>query len=209
MSNLNDLTNAGAASGRFFRLYKAHCNAPNRDTLFSLLDASHSLNDRMKKETTCHFFDFQEFVALNCLRNFFHHQQELRHVVRVIPHGKYPICTDLLTMCLVPVSLVDVAIKSTIEKYRTKARQACQGVFHWYGPIVNINPCLFNFVVLVYERLKIANISLEGDAFEQFEASYLYEEENEIPHFVSGKLSTLAGNVNELLADIMTTEKLS
>ena len=208
MPSTNSFVNAGAASERFFRLYQQHCIRPNRDTLFSLLEAGHSLNDRLKKNAALDFFDFREFVALKCLRNYFHHQQELRHVVRLVPLGNYPLVTDLVTMCLLPHDIVDAAIKSTSPRHRGKTWQACQAVFHWYGPIVNINPCLFNFVVLAFERLTTGGIPLTGDAVEQFKASYRFEEENGFSHFVDGKLTTSAGSVSELLTNIMATEGL-
>ncbi|MER8765421.1 hypothetical protein NKH89_32045 [Mesorhizobium sp. M0923] len=148
-----DLANVGAASERFFRLYQTHCVSPSRDTLFSLLEAAHSLNDRLKVGAAADFFDVQEFAALKCLRNYFHHQQELRHVVRLIPIGGYPITTDLMTLCLVPRDNVVAAIETT-KRYQEETRQACQQMFHWYGPVVNINPALFNFVVAAYERLR-------------------------------------------------------
>lgn len=78
-------------------------------------------------------------------------------------------------------------------------------VFHWYGPVVNINPALFNLVVAAYERLKERGVPLAGDAVDEFEASYRYEEENNLPHVVDGRLATSAGSINDLLADIMQT----
>ncbi len=197
-----DLANVGAASERFFRLYRTHCVSPNRDTLFSLLEAAHSLNDRLKVGAATDFFDVQEFAALKCLRNYFHHQQELRHVVRLIPIGGYPITTDLMTICLVPRDNVVAAIETT-KRYQEEARQACQQTFHWYGPVVNINPALFNFVVAAYERLRERSVPLSGEAVEEFAASYGYEEENDLSHVVDGRLATSAGSIDQLLTDIM------
>lgn len=128
-----DLGNVSAASDRFFRLYYARCVSPNHDTLFSLLEAGHSLNDRLKLGADLDFFDVSEFTALKCLRNYFHHRQELRHVVRVIPIGSYPIMTDLMTLCLVPWTAISAAIDGTMERYRDQTRQSCHDVFHWYG----------------------------------------------------------------------------
>lgn len=204
-----DLVNVGAASDRFFRLYYAHCVSPNRDTLFSLLEAGHSLNDRLKFGADVDFFDVPEFTALKSLRNYFHHRQELRHVLRVIPIGSYPIVTDLMTLCLVPRTTVSAAIDGTMERYRDQTRQCCHDVFHWYGSVVNINPALVNFVVAAYERLKDRGVSLTGEAVEEFEASYRHEDENGLPHIVDGRLATLAGNLDELLADVMNTKGLS
>ncbi|MBN9602080.1 MAG: hypothetical protein J0G33_04035 [Afipia felis] len=206
MANECDIANVSLAAERFFRLYLAHCTAPSRDTLFSLLESGHSLNDRMKTETNLNFFDFPEFTALKCLRNYFHHQQELRYVVRLIPIGDYPIVTDLAVLCLVPGKTVDAAIEETPARHLKAVQEACLKVFHRYGSVVNINPSLFNFVVSAYERLNSTGVTLSGSAFEKFEASYRYEEENEVSHFVDGTLSTLAGSVSQLLDDIMSTE---
>ncbi|WP_258598673.1 hypothetical protein [Mesorhizobium sp. AR07] len=200
-----DLVNIGAASERFFRLYYTHCISPDRDTLFSLLEAGHSLNDRLKVSADLDFFDVPEFTALKCLRNYFHHEQELRHLVRLIPIGGYPIMTDLMTLCLVTRDLVEAAIEETTARYREDTRQACHGVFHWYGPVVNINPALFNFVVAAYERLKNQGVPLAGEAVEEFEVSYHREEENNLPHIVDGRLATSAGSINDVLTDIMDT----
>ncbi len=200
-----DLVNVGAASERFFRLYHTHCVSPDRDTLFSLLEAGHSLNDRLKVGADVDFFDVQEFAALKCLRNYFHHQQELRHLVRLIPIGGYPIVTDLMTLCLVPRDIVVAAIDGTARRYHQETQQACQHVLHWYGPVVNINPALFNFVVAAYERLKSRRVPLAGEAFEEFEANYRYEQENNLPHVIDGRLATSAASMNDLLADIGNT----
>jgi hypothetical protein len=72
-----------------------------------------------------------------------------------------------------------------------------------YGPVVNINPALFNFVVAAYERLRNRGASLAGEAVEEFAASYGYEEENNLPHVVDGRLATSAGSIDELLTDIV------
>ncbi|MGB3540961.1 MAG: hypothetical protein WBA42_22630 [Mesorhizobium sp.] len=201
-----DLANAGAASERFFRLYHTHCVSPSRDTLFSLLEAAHSLNDRLKVGAAADFFDVQEFTALKCLRNYFHHHQELRHVIRLIPIGNYPITTDLMNLCFVPRDTVVFAIETT-KRYQEEARQACQQMFHWYGPVVNINPALFNFVVAAYERLRDRGVPMAGEAVEEFEASYDYEEENNLPHIVNGRLATSPGSIDELVTDIISATR--
>lgn len=208
MSKESDLANASDAAERFFRLYRSHCVSPDPDTLFSFLEAAHSLNDRLQVGHGLDFFDFQEFSALKCLRNFFHHHQELRHVVRIVPAGNYPIITDLMIMCLVPSSIVERSVNETKGRYKEEARQACDAVFHWYGAVVNINPALFNFMVSAYERMNAADISLTGEAFQEFESSYRYEQDHGHPHRIDGRLATRAGDIDQLLADIMGTRGL-
>ncbi|MDU0310243.1 hypothetical protein [Rhizobium sp. 10PS4] len=202
MSNA-DFANTAAASERFFRLYERHCGEPDEDTLFSFLEASHSLNDRLKIGADLDFFDVNQFAALKCLRNYFHHHQELKHLVRLVPLGDYPIVTDLMYMCVVPRTAVEAAIEETMPRHKDAARRACQDLFHWYGPVVNINPCIFNFVVLAYERLVKAGIPLAGDAVENFRASYDYEEKMRIPHLIDGRFATSAGTVDRLLSEIV------
>jgi len=199
-----NLNNVSAASERLFRLYQAHSTSPNRDTLFSLLEAAHSLNDRLKVGAAADFFDVPEFTALKCLRNYFHHQQELQHVVRLIPIGSYPITTDLMILCLVPRDDVITAIEMT-KRYQEETRQACHEMFHWYASVVNINPALCNFVVAAYERLRDRGVPLVGEAVEEFEASYVYESENNLSHVVNGRLATLAGSIDKLLTEIMSS----
>jgi hypothetical protein len=208
MDSKTDLANVSAGSERFFRLYHAHCVSPDRDILFSLLEAGHSLNDRLRTGADLDFFDVPEFTALKCLRNYFHHHQELRHVVRVIPIAEYPIVTDLMVLCLVPRETVVAAIDQTTERRQNESRQACQDVFHWYGSVVNINPALFNFVVSAYERLRGRGILLPGAAVEKFEENYRHEDENGFPHMVDGGLVTTAGSVSELLTTILSAKVL-
>ncbi|WP_245420466.1 MULTISPECIES: hypothetical protein [Mesorhizobium] len=68
---------------------------------------------------------------------------------------------------------------------------------------MNINRALFNFVVAAYERLRDRGVPLAGEAVEEFAASYCYEEENDLPHVVDGRLAASAGSIDQLLTDIM------
>lgn len=208
MSEESHSSNASNAAERFFRLYRSHCVSPGSDTLFSFLEATHSLNDRLQASCGIDFFDIPEFSALKCLRNFFHHHQELRHLVRIIPAKSYPIITDLIVLCLVPNEIVESAINETTKRHKGRSRQACATVFHWYGTVVNINPALFNFVVSAYERMGEAGVSLTGDAFKEFESSYSYEKDHGRSHRVDGRLSTHAGNIDDMLADIMSMKEV-
>jgi len=208
MSGRDNKTNASNAAERFFRLYHSHCVAPNRDTLFSFLEAAHSLNDRLQSDEGLNFSDLPEFLALRCLRNFFHHHQELRHVVRAVPARDYPIVTELMILCLVPRDIVERAGNETRGRRKEEVWDACRSVFHWYGSVVNINPALFNFVVSAYERIKGANVALADEAFQQFQAIYFYEKAIGCPHRVEGRLAAHAGNIDQLLANIMNTKGL-
>jgi hypothetical protein len=208
MSKESYSSDVSHAAERLFRLYHTHCVRPDSDTLFSLLESAHSLNDRLRATSGLDFFDWMEFTALKCLRNFFHHHQELRHVICLVPAQNYALVTDLMVLCLVPSDIVQDAIGEASGKRQDDVRQACEAVFHWYGSTVNINPALFNFIVSAYERLTAARIALTGEAFQEFEASYRLEEDNGHAHRVDGRLATHAGSLNRLLADIMSKGRL-
>ena len=57
------------------------------------------------------------------------------------------------------------------------------------------------------ERLRDREVPLAGDAVDEFEASYSYEEENNLPHVVDGRLATSAGSIDELLTDIVNATR--
>ncbi|KPH04481.1 hypothetical protein CO657_23570 (plasmid) [Rhizobium acidisoli] len=203
MSNEN-VINASATAERLMRAYHIHCVAPDPDTLFRFLEAAHSANDRLKKSAGVEFIDIPEFIALKCLRNFFHHHDELRHVVRVVPTAGLPILTDLLFMCLAPRDLINEAIVQAPDRFRAQTQAACDFAFHWYGTTVNINPCLFNFVVHAYERLVEASIPISGDEADEYRRSYDFEAQAGQSHFVDGRISTTAGSLDDLLSEIMS-----
>jgi hypothetical protein len=203
-----NVTNVSGAAERLFRTYHAHCTNADGDTLFAFLNALHSLHDRLRPAGVT-LFDIPEFSALKALRNLFHHQDELIHLVRIVPIGDMPFTTDLLTMCVVPRELIERAIEGVEKRFREQAREAAGRTFHWYGPAVNINPAIFNCMVKVYERLIAEGGPIGGEAFDEFQKSYLCEEANGFSHLVDGRISVHAGNVDELLGRIagMTTHR--
>lgn len=193
---MNDLQTAAA---RFFRYYEAHCLTPNSDTLFNFLNALHSLNDRMKKTAKENFFGSDEFVALKALRNLYHHQEELLNEVRVIPIlPEMPIQSDLLTMCLIPKDGVERAVKG--EK-RQGNRSRIKPPLKFYGDVANINPAIFNFAVIVFEKLRSLSVlaTVNDEAWNNFAGSYDSETANGHSHFVSGDIFCRAGDVDVIV----------
>jgi hypothetical protein len=190
-----------AAGERFFRLYHGHCVEPDKDTLFSLLNSIHSLNDRLRKATGVHFFNCNEFVALKALRNLFHHEAELVNEVRIIPVEKVPpLSTDLLILCLVPSRLVLLSFEQLDRKRRAHEEEIVRSTLKWYGNVVNINPCVFNFAVHAFEKLKALGVQIGGNEYAEFQASYEFEEEAGHSHFITGDIICRAGSVEEALA---------
>ena len=190
-----------AVGERFFRLYHGHCGEPDKDTLFNLLNSIHSLNDRIRKATGEHFFSCNEFVALKALRNLFHHEAELINEIRIIPVEKLPsVSTDLLFLCLIPSRLVLLSFEQLDRKRRAHEEEIVRSMLKWYGNVVNINPCLFNFAVHVFEKLRALDIHIGGDKYAEFQASYEFEEEAGHSHFITGDIICHAGSVEKVVA---------
>jgi hypothetical protein len=193
-------TSAAAAAGRLFRAYEQHCRLPGPDTLFDTLTAMHSLHDRLRNALDHDFHQIDEFVALKALRNFAHHQEEVRANVRVIPT---PAISDLAFLCIVRRDQVERAIENVDKRWRASTRVACDGKFHWYGQAVNINPCLFNFMVRAYELLMELKVLPPKEAVKSFEDSYRFEVEHGRSHFVDGRLASHAGEVEAVLSAVV------
>lgn len=191
---------AEAAAGRIFRVYERHCVAPDLDTLHDLLNALHSLNDRLEKAVGHDLHDIEEFIAVKVLRNFTHHQEEVRANVRVVPT---PAQSDLMIMCVVRRDQVERAIQNVRGKWQPASRAACESRFHWYGDAVNINPCLFNLVVRVYEHINALGLSPPDEDVRSLSAAYSLEEEQGHSHFVDGRLTARAGDVEAILSRIV------
>lgn len=181
------------------RSHAQHCIAPDHDTLFNVLNALHSLNDKFGKSKMRNLFGSRNFTALKALHNLFHHQTELLHEVKIIPAQDLPpLTTDLLMICLVERDLIEMAEKETQEKHRAQVREAFDG-FKWYGAIANIQPALFNVVVDAFELVEELDMAPSSDAFLAFEESYRFEELNGHSHGVTGDIACTAGNVDEVL----------
>lgn len=157
----------------------------------------------MKREFGTDFFGVKEFVALKALRNLFHHKGELLNEVRSIAaHDLPPITSDLLFLCLVPRRLVEEAISEIGQKYKNQDEPIVREILHWYGDVVNINPCVFNFAVHVYEKVKELDMNLSSDGYVTIENSHLFEELNGYSHFVTGEISCGAGDVEAVLTTV-------
>jgi hypothetical protein len=185
------------AVSRFFRSYYMHSTAPSADSLFNLLNSLHSLNDRLRKNSKINFFGFQEFLALKTMRNFFHHEAELPSKVTIIPLANF--AADLPFMCLTPSKYIVRAC----AKLSTKEAEAINSVIRFYGTVADLNPCIFNCVVKIFEKTETNGLAPKDEpAYEEFRASYEYESQNGHPHLVKGELRMLASEVPALVAAI-------
>ncbi len=195
------MTNSSAqtAAGRLFRVYERHCQEPGPDTLFEVLTAIHSLNDRLKKATGRDLHEIEEFIALKVLRNFAHHEEEVLANVRMIPVPAY---SDLFCMCIVRRDQVERAIENVKKKWRDGSRAACEAQFHWYGEAVNINPCLFNLVVRIYELLLTIEVFPPEEDVASMQESYEFEEAEGHSHYVGGRLTANVAELDAVLSQV-------
>lgn len=184
-----------AAADRFFRLYSKHCMEPDEDTLFALLNALHSFNDKFRSANMGSLFDSTNFIALKALRNLFHHETELLHEIKIIPARDLPaITTDLVVVCLVERSLVERA-----ARHNKNEQDRVMSAFKWYGSIANIQPSVFNVAVDVFEAIQPLDPTPSSSSYLDFEASYEFEETNGHAHRVTGDILSHACDVDEVL----------
>jgi hypothetical protein len=96
--------------------------------------------------------------------------------------------------------LVKEAISTIPNKYRTDEEVVIKSALGWYGEIVNnINPCIFNLMVKVFEYLESKGVELSGDEYLDFAGSYEFETENGHSHYITGVINCHVGSVEEVL----------
>lgn len=204
MNTESNINAAEHAANRYFRCYEAHCIKPDVDTLFNLLNALHSLNDKLQKSCNVDFFAVKEFVALQALRNLFHHKGELLNEIRMIDRQDFNLITDLNFLCLVPRNLVEEAITEIPKKRKAEDEPIIKSVLKWYKSVVNINPCIFNFSVHVFEKCKELEFDLTSTGYEMLKQSYEFELQNGYSHFVTGEISCHVGDIDTVLSKAFT-----
>lgn len=171
--------------------------APDEDTLFDLLNALHSLNDKLGKFAGIDLHGSGFFTVLRKLRNLFHHEAELLHEVRMIHARDMPTVTsDLAFVCLVSRSLILQSLKG--EKKPDVAEQVI-GTVRWYGSVADIQPCVFNVAVDVYEKIEPLRLGLNSEGYTAFHDLYEEEAQDGCRHHVDGEIACLAGDVDQVL----------
>ncbi|MEP0174122.1 MAG: hypothetical protein ABJH28_07930 [Paraglaciecola sp.] len=197
-----------SSSERLFRLYFKQCTAPDLDTLFNFLNALHSFQDKFEKAGLGSFYEVPEFIALKTIRNLFHHHVELMSEVRIIPAQDLPpINTDLLYLCLVHRRLIEEALLRLPKNHKAQGEAMTKAAFNWHGEIIDINPCIFNFMVEAYEQLRRNDIELSTEEFEGFPSSYTYEEGNGYSHKITGTLFCHASSIEKVLEKVFSPIK--
>lgn len=193
------MTVVSQAINRVFRLYGAYCTNWNEDSLYNLLHALHSLDDKLEIDGEQPMLGIPEYVALKALRNYWHHEGEVPAVLRV-KSMKGLIATDLMHACFVPATDCAAALKGVSKKFRDEAKQAMDSTFRVWGTVVDINPCVFNCMAKVYALLEEKKIAGDCAEFDEFAESYEFENRNGYSHYVTGAVATTAAEAGRVQA---------
>jgi len=197
------------ALNRFFRKLHAHSVASSVDTLFDLLNALHSLNDKMSAEHNINLFDVLEFSVMKALRNYFHHEDEVGNDVRIFYAGDVLVTSSLMFMCLIERKTLLSAIKGIPARKgvpdQTPAMERC---LSWYGDVVDINPCLFNLGVKICQKVEEMGIENESteEAFTCFYDGYCSDMASGHNIFVEQGFSARAGEMDLALKSLFGIE---
>jgi hypothetical protein len=73
------------------------------------------------------------------------------------------------------------------------------GTVKWYGSVVDIQPCVFNGAVDVYETIEPLHLGLNSEAYTAFHDLYEEETKDGRDHRVNGEIACLAGDVDQVL----------
>lgn len=190
--------NITPALDRLFRAYGGYLQNTSKDTLFLLLNALHSLDDRLVPEHGRLFFGVPEYLALKALRNLEHHGVEVKYVVSAKDLGEALLSTDLASVCLISVAHRDAAVegdKKKKQEFREKDREAFENTTLQYGDVLDINPCIFNCVVRMFEILRGLGLESDAEEYSLLVESYEFEEAHGHSHYVSGRVATRANEV--------------
>jgi hypothetical protein len=181
-----------AAVERYFRAYFRHSTAADRDSLFALLNTLHSLNDKLVGALGRDLHGSAPFTVLRKLRNLFHHRDELIHEIRLVRVEDVPdLIGDLAVVCLVPRALI---LKSLDREKNPAVRKSVVATLRWYGDVADIEPCVFNAAVDVYETVTEAGLELAAPEFDAFRKSYERETRQGLDHRIAGLISCKAGD---------------
>lgn len=113
---------------------------------------------------------------------------------------------ELQYVCLIHRDLVEASIDGVQKKYREASAERIRRTLNWYGDLVDINPCIFNLAVEVFELVQQCELHTCSDAYLDFCESYAMEETAGLQHKVRGTISCHASDMNEVLAAVFTSE---
>lgn len=184
---------------RFFRSYTKYLEDYDEDSLFVLLNSLHSLNDRLKSEYKVDFFDIDEFIVLKAVRNYIHHQSEMKNCLTSLSATKImPIQTDLMFMCLIMKSDLDKSIAGITSKFRGSHKEIIENTVHYYGSVVNIGHVIFNMAAKLMVVLDQNGIKGKSDDYLRNYEGMVFDIENGHSITVSGRIFGHVNNVGEV-----------
>lgn len=180
------LTDHADAVDRVFGAFLVYKASPSADRLLTLLRALNSLDEQLSGPSGPRFLDFPEYMALKTLRAYVLGRGDLDRILHVCPLPANLVASDTSHVCLVAMADCRAALGAVSVSFRSGTARAFTAAFKVWGHVADVQPALFNCVVKTFQALERQGLRGWSAAYMAFVNAFQHEEENDLPHFVSG-----------------------
>lgn len=170
-----------------FTTYNEYSLRPTEQGVFLLASALKALDESLSRAVAGRTsFDFPEYTALSGLYRHVRYLGIADTVLRIKSVRGLSIRSDLLNVCLMSRVDYHAALMGVGPSMHDPANRAFAACFKQWGSVVDINPCVFNCMVKVFETLRDLCHEGKGIAFQLYRDSYDHEEALGLTHSVDG-----------------------
>jgi hypothetical protein len=199
-------SNTSNAIDQVFAAYRGYGTTPDTTTLLALLAELQMLDEVLAvKANKLTGLAFPEYHALKALLNHAKCVGDARDVVRLRSLRGVPVKSDIDQACLVSRGDCHAAVQRVAAHNRIRAKRAVFTAFRQWGPVLDLNPAVFNCMVRVFELVRSLGLQGAGTAYQAFEETYARRAEQDLPHFVTGIVAAQKESEERRLLSLMTS----
>jgi len=197
-----------AALEKVFKLYHHYFESDESDSTYTLLNAIDHFNEKLNQKKSINLLSIDQFITLKAIRNYYYQNQQLRSELRLINtqnHSSFYTSATYITLMPAHSVTKSIEIDKTLNKSQQKIVQSC---LFWYGNVVNIYPCLYNFMAKFYGFIVAHDWQPETTEFLQFEKWQHYETDNHFSHLIQGEIISHTGHINQVLEELYKNQSV-